>query len=1427
MFGRFFKNKEEPSKSLPPGHRPSQHAEASGGAPPVDGGFFNIQPPMAAKPPSAYPSSSPGQMGGSNAPRPGGQGFQGGRPGGSHHGGGAYGHAAQQQQPPHYGQPPQPPAYGSQQPPVYANQHAPPAPGGGMDMFGGMSIKAPQAPAPTGYGGASQPLKPSPIKHGAYNAPPTSMHHEPAPASAASGGLFSGLDFAPATTAPAPAIGGYNPDEPITRPVLSDRKSSAGSGRGSTFNYLDVAASAGSDAPPMHRSSVGPGTIAGSRTMSTKTTVKKKKTKSFRPGFGRQLSDESIAALQRGDLNEEELMQQQQQHAPIEEPPAPKIATNPTDLAHLLPPVKSGSVLAGLTVHDASSSASSSSGSVLAGLAMHATNAPSPRGSASPPTSASEGGILAGLSVHGKSASEVDASTSVVLPSAKGKTKKDHAPTEPEKPAAPPTPEERLINTLRDFHASAINFRTNALKQNDEENRILERKIQLAKQLTQYEIDLKTIEAQQQQACELEDFEKADALNSTINSVRHCITLSESDVRKVDSELAAFVKAKEKAFTNQLRSTRGTLKELEKFREDQDAERTALREVLKKYEVERSEHLQFEGERIETELSHVSSNLDHLASEKSEIEGTIEEQCKNEIQLREELLVEKAGVEDEIRELERQLQLKIQQRDVIQTSINKAEKDIDVVRSKYSRQLKRIADREAGLEKTKMEVEADAEQLMEEKKQFTENIRDYESKIAGFGKRMSAVKKEMRAARLLAAVLEVQETRREQGIVRKKQHTAELTALADSAAIAEQSFVMLRKQHEDLEKSLAIHQNAIASAAAMIPKLDEEKKAAAAQRNFKEAARISKDIKSLEKDQATAEEMVEVVEMELQDLKERIAKRESEYEEKKEELKAVEKQLELNTLQELWKEAKHLRKALRKFEQIKNESIAAADGVDFRSSAILLVQAEFDACILQAEALKKKHDVTDPHADEDEEDSDDTEDEVSEDNDDHAPRATEIGVSASAAVAVNATEVVENGDASLDDGPGALGVIAVKITELESAIEAATENEDYELAARLDEKLETLRLRRQSLQAISSYQATEKPVAVREAVQEVDDHQEGAGDDDEEGQSLEEELEVVRTRIKMLEADLDHATENDYFDGAAMIDEELQQLHDEEEQILELVEESRPAAPATEPVDVLEPVAQQEGQAPSMFEGLGFKQPAEAPEVSSSPLDMSGGLEVKAETEEQTSIIETHTPNAEPTPVSPREAPASPRRLSVGSGPNSPRRKSSIGMLSGLQLSVTDSPQGSPRAAIAAESPRRASDVAVEEVTGSATDDMFSGLQVGSTPAEAPAAVVVETESSSLFGGLMVTSTTTTTTTTSAEVTVDEDVTSDDGVFVDSHEGFESTASPTAPGEDSVFSGLSVAQHTVTETTTTTSSSSSDLFGGLSFDAPASEDAQE
>lgn len=1190
MFGRFFKNKED-GKGGPPGHRNSQPAgqslEEQGG-----GGFFNLPPPVA-KPASSQALSSANPAA---APAPGGNGVP----------GASYG-----------GRPQTAPSYTSS---GYGNPHEGGAAVGGGDMFGGMSVKNPPTAAPAASAGPGY----QPAQYGGYGGGGSTAgasYSGPQPAATQPTSLFSGLDMA--ASGAAPTLGTEDPaaaagGAPMANHYPERRKTPVRTNK--SFNYLDVSANASAQASSTASFSRGSAGSAGSSASSRSSSkVVKKKKKSFRPGFGRQLSDESIAALQRGDLKEEDIIQNQVQRSDsrsssiADKSESSRTASNPTDLAHLLPPVTAGSVLKGLTVHSGNGP-SGGKGGVLAGLTVHATPV-SPRGSKSRSSAAepSRGSVLSGLQIHGSSSTNGDDDTvesSTPVPEEPVVVKEKHAP--PPVPLALPTPEERLLNTLRDFNASAVNFRESIHKQNDEENRILERKVQLANQLTQYEVDLREVEAQQHHAVEVEDFEKADALNGAINSVKHMISLTESDSRKVEGELVAFVKAKEKSFANQLKSTRGTLRELEKFRTDQEMDRSSLQKELKKYESNQSEQLQFEAERIDTEMHHTTVDLKRIVAEKKEIETTIADQCSTEFELQAKLLKEQEEVEEEVRELERKLALKRERVQEIQVAIDEAQHDIDVVRGRYSRQLKRIADREEGILKTKTEVESDGQQLVHQREEFKNRIGQYEVDISTIGKRITAVRKEMRAAALLASVLEVQETRREQTIVRKRQHAAELSTLNDAVAVAEQSFTMLRGQYDEQDKSLSFHRNAIASAEAMIPRLEQEKKTAASQRNFKEAARISKDIKALEKDRSTAEEMVEVVEMELQDLQERISKRETEFEEKKEELKKMEKQLELNSLQELWKEAKHLRSSLRKLEKCKTEGVAADNGIDFRSSALLLVQAEYDACMVQVDALEKKYGVPDPAQDEEEEDEDEEEDSM--DDEFH-----ESGAITTTASTGGASDDVELDAAATGDTSMTLEDIESKLTELEGLIEEATENEQYERAAQLDDKIEALKRRRESVlnlaQVVGKEEShapakpapeEEEPIANEEVDESEDDypHEEYTHEEynspmigAQTTADVETKLENLQLRIKMLEQQIELATENEDFDSAGAYDEELQTLLEEEIALHELLDEA-PLAEASVPETS---AASNEAPATtSLFGGLGVKEQSSASVHSSS-----------------------------------------------------------------------------------------------------------------------------------------------------------------------------------------------------------------------------------
>nr|CCA20825.1 conserved hypothetical protein [Albugo laibachii Nc14] len=1032
-----------------------------------------------------------------------------------------------------------------------------------MNMFGGMSVKQP--PSTTSMYTEEKPM----------NAP-----------SSDSNNLFSGLDMVSKTPPIIPT------NTPIATNEIPQRRRNTANARPNTFNYLDTVQS-----NEIHSTTSGTNgaNVATSGPLAVSRTLKvKKKKKTFRPGFGRQLSEEAVAALQRGDLPEAEIVKASANT------PKPVAKTSmydvSDDLTSLLPPLpgklsNSGelsSVLAGLTVHNPTIRKESST-SILAGLTVHTNQSPASISAANEPSPTSSIHSTSSI-LYTNSMPKVTESKQVISPDVKLKLKYTHYESSTKSPLQPSLSpivsqslEERVTATLNDFNESAFAFHKTISRQNEEESRLLERKMQLAAQLAQYEIDLRQVEANQQRACEEEDFEKADALNTSLNSVRHCITLTESDLRKAETEFAAFLKVKERTFVTQLRTTRGTFKELNTFCQDEENIRADLRKQYDTYQTNQLQQLQFENERIQTELHHVSVTLKHVTSERDEIEARITEQCKSEMQVQKTLEEEKQVVEQEVRELELQLSMKKARVTEIQTAIDKAEKEIDVVRNRFSRQVKRISDREEGILRTKFEVEADVEHLKEQKEQFIEKVCEYQQRIMESSTQIKSLRKAIMVATLLTNVLEMQEARREESLVRKKKRSSDLSTLSDKAAITEQSVAMLRKQQEELAKSLEMHANAKASADSMIPRLESEKKAAATQRNFKEAARISKDIKALEKDRSTAEEMSEVVEMELQDLEDQIKSSCETYDQHKEEMITAEKTMDLETLEELCQEYKDLGKAKREMERCRIEKDGIKSGNDqskqslsFLSAALVLIKTELDACMVQIQNLEKKHDIHRSLDDEMEELSDIEECNEAKFSDDEmlefASQLKTLKEKISSLSQIENLEPTVNGEPeSTSDCATTLEDIDARLTSLELDIEKATESEDYEVAAQLDEQFDILSRQKQKLldlqqenviqmeeaSEIKSEEGSEPNSGTdrnvtrekEQSTPSIDKEDDIAGHDEPDEMTVEAlekaigELEVSLAYLfnqeQALERDIVRASDEENFEAAAEYDEEL------------------------------------------------------------------------------------------------------------------------------------------------------------------------------------------------------------------------------------------------------------------------------------------------
>ncbi|KAH9103146.1 hypothetical protein LEN26_014642 [Aphanomyces euteiches] len=1086
MLGRFFNGKKEEPKASRPPHAVGASTSAARPGPPEEpnggGGFFNLPPPVAV-------SSTQGV---------------------------SYNHSPAKAQ--SIGHAPQPPiAYGGasnlgfQRPTATSGP-----PSAAPSLFGGMSLKqsAVEPPPPV-----SNEVKPPSLFGGlelggssAVTSVASSGSTNPSPMS------LSALNLPQSTSIP-PTLA---PEPVVKRPSRSS----------SGFNYLDVA--------PPEPSAVAPPTAPP---VVVPSGVKKKKKPTFRPGFGRQLSEESVAALQRGDLKDADVVADETVRDSSEGVASVPLAKSASIESR--PASGGSSILKGLKVHVPDSSDSKSTRTATAASGSEDLNSllanMTIRSFSSNTTTTIPSLVKVASQRSSPRSNSVVATTS--SPRRKASPRSSLPPSFASSPA-PTTPEERLAALVRDFDIAAGSFRASMGQLKGEESHIMERKLILTKQIAQFNMDLHEVEAQQIQSAEDEDFEKADALNATIEKIRHCLMLSQSDLRKCEQDVSNVAKQKEKLVLQHVRSAKSTLNAVTKFEEERTTAYTDLAQEAKSFKQTERRRFAFEQQRVATELHHVTVNMDHLDGEKAEIEASIASQCSDEYETRTRLLEEKSTVEAEIAELEAKLAACRAQVVEIDAGIAVADEGIQVVRNKFSRQLKRLAEREKSILKTRKEIEADEQAMHRQEAEFEAKKADFSARLKELATQVLAAQTELRVANIVCRVAEDQNTRRQQKEDRLKKHETQLCSVRDEVQEAEKDWKLLKNQQRDLEKKRDGFRTVIMTAGTTLPQLEAEKKQAAADRNFKEAARLSKEIKQLEKDRSSADEQIEVIGMEIKDLDDRIAAREEDFNAKKSAYNEVEKTLELETLNALYETHHDLRVVMRQLTKYESPKLNGA--VDFRTVALALVQSEYDSVVADIEVLEDKYEL-EPYVKELapevaekplamlEEDESDDGDEVAasgaEESNHVNQQVKELTSSAPAASPTLATSTSET-KAVVELTPEAL---AAKIASVEHEIEKATEEEDYELAAQLDEELETWKQRLAQVQE-----------EVAKGPSEAD---------------LRAELEALQHAIESLADQIEHATEEEEYEIAAHLDEELIAAQTRKTEIQLLLAQNESAVP--------------------------------------------------------------------------------------------------------------------------------------------------------------------------------------------------------------------------------------------------------------------------
>ena len=124
-----------------------------------------------------------------------------------------------------------------------------------------------------------------------------------------------------------------------------------------------------------------------------------------------------------------------------------------------------------------------------------------------------------------------------------------------------------------------------------------------------------------------------------------------------------------------------------------------------------------------------------------------------------------------------------------------------------------------------------------------------------------------------------------------------ITSLRDQAELSQQQINIILGQRNMLEADLTELNNAISNIETRLPTLEKEKKLAATARNFKEAARLAKEVKAMQADEQSKAAKRDQIKDELEGVTKEVDAKTAERNQKKAKLEQAERQVELDQLE--------------------------------------------------------------------------------------------------------------------------------------------------------------------------------------------------------------------------------------------------------------------------------------------------------------------------------------------------------------------------------------------------------------------------------------------------------------------------------------------------------------------------------------------------
>jgi hypothetical protein len=358
--------------------------------------------------------------------------------------------------------------------------------------------------------------------------------------------------------------------------------------------------------------------------------------------------------------------------------------------------------------------------------------------------------------------------------------------------------------------------------------------------------EIEQIEELLQAAIDEEDYEEADELGQKLDAhkrekseVANMLANNKSALEQLESENTSLGELVVSCFED-LALRLGDLKKKEAASEKKDDN-----ETLTQY-ASISKQLSAEHERLQQDLKHLERDEQLVGEERKELENSIKDQTGEIETQREESSSKLTEVEKEIEELRNALQMKQKEAADLRTKMFGFEDSISKVRVKFSRQLTRVDKKEISLKESRREWEIENQQHKRQKDAHDHQVQTHSDTLLAHEELTKTLESELKLSKEFSQIIPTQ-----LGFMDEESESEEkddddegsLAQLKANVVKCEGAIDVAKKTLKMASMAIQNLQSERDMLVARIPELETQKKAAATGREFRAAAKFSKEIK--------------------------------------------------------------------------------------------------------------------------------------------------------------------------------------------------------------------------------------------------------------------------------------------------------------------------------------------------------------------------------------------------------------------------------------------------------------------------------------------------------------------------------------------------------------------------------------------------------